>query len=112
MYCCHLFSRQKLDQDPICLCSLRNRAVKVKDTTKGSPISLPLNPFLPLWRDKLAGLKVSDCLLQGYFKEKEMLPQEIQPGMTGLETFKACFLQRLLHRPQRRFLGLAEVFPA
>lgn len=63
VYCCHPFSRQKLDQDLICLCSLKNKAVKVKDTFKGSSISLPLNPSLPLWRDELKGLDASDCLL-------------------------------------------------
>lgn len=86
--------------------------MKVKDTIKGSPISLLLNPSLPLQSNELEGLNTDTCLLWGSFKEGEILPQEIQLGMAGLEVFKTSFLQKRLPRPQSRFLGLAEVFPA
>lgn len=59
--CALLLSRQKLDQDPICLHPLRNRAVKVKDIIKGSPTLLALNPSFPLNTD----LSTPACLLRG-----------------------------------------------
>lgn len=81
--------------------------MKVKDTIKGSPTSLPLNPSLPLNSEISAHVST-------YWeaKDRETLPQEIQPGMAGLEVFKASFLQKSLPRPQSRLLELAEVFPA
>lgn len=86
---------------------MRNKAVKVKDTIKGSPTSLPLNPSLPL------NSEISTHVwAYSEAEDRETLPQDTQPGTAGLEVFKASFLQKSLPRPQSRLLGLAEVFPA